>query len=49
MMKPSGVRRMRGMGPWYGPQLTVNAAMSRSRSEPTIMNVGTKARPNAIS
>src|SRR5438093_666344 len=45
MMKPTGVRMIRGIGPTYGPQCTVYSTMSRNRSEPTIMNGGTSARP----
>jgi len=38
-----------GSGPLYGPQCTVYSTMSRSRSDPTIMKVGTSDSPSDIS
>src|SRR6202521_3205279 len=49
MMKPRGVKMTSGSGPLYGPQCTVYSTMSRSRSEPTIMNVGTSESASDIS
>src|SRR5262244_390080 len=49
MTKLRGARMTSGSGPLYGPQWTEKLAMSCSRSEPTIMKIGTRESPSDTS